>query len=574
MSCKNSLAAHNSLLKTDIMLKKLLRKIRFRQSYIEQSLTVPEPEQFRWDQEADIVVAGFGGAGASAAIEAREQGLDVLVLDRFKGGGATTISGGIYYAGGGTKTQIEAGFEDSVDNMFNYLKIEVDGAVIDESLRQFCEQSVDNYNWITGHGVPFEASYCPFKTSYPPDHMFFYYSGNESFPPYSDAAKPVPRGHRGHKKGVSGQAIFEPLRKAAYRVGAKIQTQSKVVGLITDTDKNIIGVKAIQLDNVFVNALHQLVSGTSSMMRYMALYMPSLFPTFARLAEFLELRFGTASYIRAKKGVVLATGGFFTNQIMVEEHAPNYVGGSPLGTLSDDGSGIRMAMDLGAQTRYMDSVSSWRFINPPTSFVSGVLVGDTGKRVCNEMLYGAKVGHEIMKDHNGKAWVILDEHHYKQARQDLTLEKGLWFHVMLGYMYLFMGRKKANSIGALAKKLSINPQNLEETLGDYNAMAKSYELDPMGKPKDYVKPIEQGPFYAINASYDYYWVSATSLTMGGLVVNEETGEVLNQDNQEIKGLYAAGRTAVGIPSRGYVSGLSIADCVFSGRRAARHIAQQ
>src|SRR5690554_7431464 len=63
----------------------------------------------------------------------------------------------------------------------------------------------------------------------------------------SDLAKPVPRGHRGHKKGVSGQAIFEPLRKAAYRVGAKIQTQSKVVGLITDTDKNIIGVKAIQL---------------------------------------------------------------------------------------------------------------------------------------------------------------------------------------------------------------------------------------------------------------------------------------------------------------------------------------
>lgn len=556
------------------MLKKLLRKIRFHESYIEPSMTIAEPEQFLWDNSADVVIAGFGGAGAAAAIEAREQGLDVLVLDRFNGGGATTISGGIFYAGGGTKTQTEAGFEDSAENMFNYLKLEVDGAVSDEGLMEFCRQSVDNYDWITGHGVKFEASYCPFKTSYPPNHLFFYYSGNESFPPYSEAANPVPRGHRGHKKGVSGQAIFEPLRKAALRVGARIQTQSKVVSLLKDSSGQIIGVKAIQLDNVFVNALHRIFSGTSSLMRYIALYMPSLFPTFSRLTEFLEINCGSASYIRANKGVVLATGGFFTNQKMVEQYAPNYLGGSPLGTLSDDGSGIRMAMELGAQTQYMESISSWRFINPPTSFVSGVLVGDTGKRVCNEMLYGAKLGNEIMQHHNGKAWVVLDEKHYKQAREDLTLEKGLWFHVMLGYMYLFMGRKKAVSLGALAKKLNINPQNLEETMSDYNAMAKSYELDPLGKPKDYVKPIENGPFYAINASYDYYWVSATSLTMGGLVVDEKSGEVLNQENQAIKGLYAAGRTAVGIPSKGYVSGLSIADCIYSGRRAARHIAQQ
>lgn len=555
------------------MLKKLLRKIRFHQSYTETAMTISNPEQFLWDSSADIVVAGFGGAGAAAAIEAREQGLDVLVLDRFNGGGATTISGGIYYAGGGTKTQQEAGFEDSAENMFNYLKLEVEGAVSDEGLMEFCRQSVDNYNWITGHGVKFEASYCPFKTSYPPNHLFFYYSGNESFPPYSEAANPVPRGHRSHKKGVSGAAIFEPLRKAAKRVGARIQTQTKVVGLLKNEKGAVIGVKAIQLDNVFVNALHRIFSNTSSLMRYITLYMPSLFPTFSRITEFLEINFGSASYIRANKGVVLATGGFFANQHMVEQYAPNYLGGSPLGTLSDDGSGIRMAMEIGAQTQYMDSVSSWRFINPPTSFVSGVLVGDTGKRVCNEMLYGAKVGSEIMKNHNGKAWLILDEKHYQQARGDLTLEKGLWFHVLLGYMYLFMGRKKAASLGALAKKLNINPQNLEETLSDYNAMAKSYELDPLGKPKDYVKPIENGPFYAINASYDYYWVSATSLTMGGLLVNEKTGEVVNQEGQEIKGLYAAGRTAVGIPSKGYVSGLSIADCIYSGRRAARHIAQ-
>jgi 3-oxo-5alpha-steroid 4-dehydrogenase len=62
------------------------------------------------------------------------------------------------------------------------------------------------------------------------------------------------------------------------------------------------------------------------------------------------------------------------------------------------------------------------------------------------------------------------------------------------------------------------------------------------------------------------------LTLGGLVVDAGTGHVLDADGAAIAGLYAAGRSAVGLCSRSYVSGLSIADCVFSGRRAGRHAA--
>lgn len=56
-----------------------------------------------WDVAADVVVIGFGAAASAAAIEAAEAGADVLVLDRFGGGGATALSGGIVYAGGGTR---------------------------------------------------------------------------------------------------------------------------------------------------------------------------------------------------------------------------------------------------------------------------------------------------------------------------------------------------------------------------------------------------------------------------------------------------------------------------------------
>ena len=59
---------------------------------------MPQP----WDIEADVVVVGFGAAGACAALEAAARGCDVVLLDRFSGGGATALSGGVIYAGGGT----------------------------------------------------------------------------------------------------------------------------------------------------------------------------------------------------------------------------------------------------------------------------------------------------------------------------------------------------------------------------------------------------------------------------------------------------------------------------------------
>ncbi len=555
------------------MFKKYLDALTYRESYIEDSAVINDSITFPWDREVDVAIAGFGGAGAAAALEAHEQGLTTLVLDRLQGGGATTISGGIFYAGGGTSTQQAAGIDDTPQNMFNYLKQEVQGAVSDDTLKAFCDSSVENHDWLQQHGVPFEASVCPFKTSYPPDHYFFYYSGNESFAPYSDHATPAARGHRGHRKGISGAAIFEPLRDSVVRKGIEVQTQTKVVSLLTDDTRRVIGLKALTLnDGLFAKLTHRLLGKLHRLLRYTALYWPPLFQLFGWLTESLERKFGRVSYIKANKGVMLATGGFYSNQKMIREHAPQFLGGSPLGTLGDDGSGIRMAMQLGAQTALMDSVSAWRFINPPAAFAKGVLVGPSGKRICNEMLYGAQLGERMMRHHNGVGYIILDRQQYRQAFRDLTLKKGLWFHVLQGWFFLKLGYKKAASIGELAGKLAINPQALQDTVTQYNTIANSDQPDPEGKLKDHMPPLGEGPYYAINASYRYFFVPCPSLTLGGLKVNEQSGLVLNQQGEDIAGLYAIGRTAVGIPSRGYVSGLSIADCVFSGRRAARHAA--
>ncbi|NRB38296.1 MAG: FAD-binding protein [Pseudomonadales bacterium] len=557
------------------MLKKLIDKIRFREAYKENNIIIANAEAQQWDKTVDVAIAGFGGAGAAAALEAHEQGLDTLVIDRFGGGGATTISGGVYYAGGGTRIQKEAGMEDDADNMYRYLKQEVQGAIGDKTLKDFCDNSIDNFDWMEKQGVPFDASFCDFKTSYPPDHLFFYYSGNESFPPYSNTATPAARGHRGHKKGVSGAAIFEPMRDSVLSKNIDVQTQTKVVALIASEDGEVLGLKAIQLKNNRMAALaHKMLYKLQTLLRYMALFWPPLFNLLAAWCEALEKNCGETIYVRAKKGVMLATGGFYSNQTMIKKYAPQFLGGSPLGTMGDDGSGIQMAMDLGAKTELMDSVSAWRFINPPMSFVKGILVGPTGTRICNEMLYGAQVGERMMKDHDGKAYIILDQKQYKQAAKDLRFDKALWFHIMLGAFYLFFGCKKANSIRVLANKLNIDPDALHRTFTEYNRVAASDEEDAMGKPKAYMPELGEGPYYAVDASYDYFFVPCPSLTLGGLKVNEASGIVVNKQGQDIKGLYAIGRTAVGVPSKGYVSGLSIADCIYAGRRASRHAAKK
>ena len=93
----------------------------------------------------------------------------------------------------------------------------------------------------------------------------------------------------------------------------------------------------------------------------------------------------------------------------------------------------------------------------------------------------------------------------------------------------------------------------------------------MGKPADHHAVLAEGPWYALDCRTAGA-VRNPSITLGGLRVDENSGLVVAENGDEIPGLYAAGRSAVGIASHSYVSGLSIAGCIFSGRRAGRHAA--
>ena len=101
-------------------------------SSVEAPQIINDPNLFQWDDHADMVIAGIGGAGIAVANEALDQGFSVIGIDKTSGGGATAKSGGVFYAGGGTPIQKAAGIEDSPENMFNYL-IQETGDIIKAS---------------------------------------------------------------------------------------------------------------------------------------------------------------------------------------------------------------------------------------------------------------------------------------------------------------------------------------------------------------------------------------------------------------------------------------------------------
>jgi 3-oxo-5alpha-steroid 4-dehydrogenase len=553
-------------------------------SVIEAPQVIDDEAEINWDNDTDLVVVGWGAAGAATALEARERGLQVIALDRAEGGGATAMSGGVIYAGGGTSTQKEVGEEDTPQAMFDYLKLETQGVVSDATLMKFCEDGPETIDWLKSHGVRFSGPVWKKKTSYPNVKYFLYHSDNSLLPHYKAVAEPAARGHRGViKKGRSavnlGVSMTGPMTHSALAKGVQLHKQTEVRQLITDKTGRVIGVKALQI--VADSDEYRLHGKYLSRAELIGKIYPFFLPG-GGLAKKLAIKYGAKAaaieanerhvrYYKARRGVVLSAGGFIFNRDMVEHHCKKFRPGMPLGTPADDGGGIRLGESVGGATDRMDHGTAWRFINPPLAWSQGIIVNAKGERYVNESCYGATIGDAMVEHNDGKGWLILDDKLVKEAWRQSTPGKVLPFQWQLAALNMLFGKKKFDNSDELSDKLGLDKDTFGATIEEYNRIASGELEDPFGKAPEDVPGLE-APFHVINVSLGARLLPCTVLTMGGLVLNEETGQVQRDDGSEIEGLYAAGRTAVGICSHLYMSGLSIGDCVFSGRRAGRHAA--
>jgi 3-oxo-5alpha-steroid 4-dehydrogenase len=145
-------------------------------------------------------------------------------------------------------------------------------------------------------------------------------------------------------------------------------------------------------------------------------------------------------------------------------------------------------------------------------------------------------------------------------------------HCVPALMSILFGSRKASSVRELAARCALPPDILEQTVTGHNRAITDGHADALGKKSAYRQPLTTPPFYALDISLQSKSAPLPTFSLGGLLVDEDTGAVRRADGTVIRGLYAAGRAAVGLPSNKYISGLALADCVFSGRRAGRHAA--
>lgn len=536
---------------------------------VEPPLVVDSADAVVWDDTADVVVVGFGGAGAVAAITARESGADVLAIDRFAGGGATQWSGGVTYAGG-TPHQAAAGQDDDVDNMYAYLSQEK-MSVRPETLRRFCEESAGQLAWMEEQGVEYDSTLFAEKTTYPPEGHFLYYSGNEKVPSYAASARPAARGHRAKGPGFTGRLHYAALRASAERKGVRVLPHAPARRLIVDRSGTVLGVEvlAIPADQ---HAAHEALNARVSPMTPLGGAKAEVAIAEARA---FEDEFTARKCLRARGGVILASGGFIYNLDRLREQRPVYADAHKttmrLGSMGCDGSGIDLGTSVGGATGYLDNFFVARSIAPPPALLRGVIVNTNGERFINEDAYTAFLGQAIGEQPGGKAWLILDSAAWKLARKQAAFPgKGLRLYTLPTLLNMYLGgTKKARTIGKLARKMGVPDAQLSATIAAANRGAASGE-DPGGKTPENIGAIDRAPYYALNMDLANKYTVTMMFSLGGLTVDEDSGAVTRADGSIVKGLYAAGRCAVGLMSAADISGMALADTIFSGRRAARH----
>jgi 3-oxo-5alpha-steroid 4-dehydrogenase len=465
-----------------------------------------------WDLEHDVVVVGLGAAGGAAAIEAARAGADTVVLERMMaGGGTTALSTGLTYFGGGTAIQKACGFEDSVRDMQACVKLAAGAQADPERVRLYCEGSVGHFEWFREIGVEYKESYLDDKVTHPLTDDCLMFSGNEDAWPFRDQTRPVPRGHKPARAGEAGAYLMQVVIRGCEEAGAKIVCECRAERLVCDDEGRAVGL-AVRLDS-----------------------QPAL--------------------VKARRGVVLATGGFIMNREMVARHAPDLLQCNyPLGTPADDGSGILMGTAAGADAINMDEGLVLNAYYPPSSHLKGVLVDALGRRFINEDSYIGRASDAILAKADGRAYLIVDNEICGRTQA---------------------GHKLAaveETFGDLEKALDMPSGVLVHTLEHYNRHAARGEDPLFHKAPKELRPLSVAPFAALDCSTDNSIFGA--LTLGGLAVNAN-GEVLDPRGQPIGGLYAAGRCTAGLCREGrtYASGLSIGEASFFGRLAGVRAAQ-
>ena len=473
-----------------------------------------------WDGQYDVVVVGFGGAGAVSAITAAKEGAKVLIVEKAPEGhegGNTRYSGQMFVYGNG-----------NYENTMSYYKALAGNHEIPEALLEVYVKNITNMsdvvaetfdlnkeNFIDAVGFQGVGTYSPEYPELP---------GAESITLMAT-----------HDTGISDGYLWGIMKQRVTENAENIDVwyESPAVGLIQDPgNETIIGVEVE--------------------------------------------RNGETLNVCATNGVILACGGFENNPEMIE----SYLGLTETvaqGSLYNTGDGHEMAMEVGAAMWHMHvyegmgglgstsvltesgRVEYYTSYMPPCNSGSVILVGGDGTRFVNETVT-TRHGHVLNGDgyynpqYPQNMYLILSAKNYMTA---------LAYGVALPaeYEYTYTG----NTVEELAAATGMNAETLAETIATFNAHATAGTTDEFGRAAATMEAFPEGPIYAVKM------VPVILNTQGGAMRNENA-EVLNHEGNPIPHLYSAGEFG-GICSHQYQGGGNIAEVIIFGRIAGENAAK-
>ncbi|MDF7638200.1 FAD-binding protein [Lactobacillus sp. ESL0791] len=473
-----------------------------------------------YDASYDVVVLGFGGAGATAARFAADNGAKVLMVDSAPEG----------HEGGNTRysAQLIGSGDDFAEMKKYYQKLTAPMTLDEEMVDTFVNGMVNMRDYV--------QKYLGVKPCSLREYLPQMQSGYWEYPEY-DGVKSYD--FTTVHKGLFDAALWQNLKQQV------VDRQDKIAVLYNTPAKELIqDVTSKAIVGVVIERDHELLK------------------------------------IEARNGVVLATGGFENNQQMIED----YLGAkklAPVGTMYNKGAGVKMAQEVGADMWHMHNFESvglfhgmafavedgkrGRLLVGPQNVVasngSSFVIGDDGTRYFNE---AEENRHGHIKNHGQWKVPMNQEHPYLIF--DEVKKKELDSDELIGqYAPYTENIIKADSVEELAGKIKVDPAVLRETFDTFNQAAAAKNDAEFHRDPTTLRAFVAGPIYAVKME------QGMLNTQGGPRRNAQA-EVLDVKGQAIPHLYSAGELG-GICANQYQGGGNLAECLIFGKIAGENAAK-
>ncbi|MFK0570363.1 FAD-dependent oxidoreductase [Endozoicomonas sp.] len=570
-----------------------------------------DSSQVSVDTFVDIVVVGSGAGALTSAIYAADQGMSVLVVEKSdKYGGTSAISGGGIWIPNNDHFRKKGG-NDSFEKAMTYLNAATAGKVAASRLKAYLDNAPEMVRYLE-ENTRVRYAVAEKYPDYYPDLPGALAGGRTLDPELYDtselgeelknlrAASPTTllmgkiawTARDAHKviAKESGWRLLILWLMLRYKLDFRWRKKS---GFRRD--------RRTALGNSLIASLRR-----SLMDRDVPLWLNTEFQDFiidnGRVVGVKVFSNGNTRTVHARKGVIMASGGFEQNQALRDQYLPQPTkvewSATPAG--QNTGAALTAGQSIGAATDLLD----WAWWSPTMrvpkedkarglfaerAFPGAIIVNGEGKRFVNEAEPYLECGHAMYRDNEktgGKsipAWVIFDSHFRFNYAMGPLMPGQIMPDSRLPSLWNKTLYWKAESLEGLAAEIGVDEDGLKETVDRVNQFASTgddkdfqrggnifdrYYGDQNVTPNPCLAPVKKGPFYAMR-------IEAGDIgTKGGLLTNENA-QVVREDGSVIEGLYAIGNASASVMGTSYPgAGSTIGPAMTFGFIAVKSLVKQ